>query len=372
MLVGFFLGAALATKYLAVLAVVIIMALILWESICSSPRRVRMWIANVVIVSFGTLMVALPWYLKNWVWLSSPIFPFFSGYYNLDRTVHISDGDATGLNGWIGLGLGSDLRALMLFPWNIYVNWQYFGSPLNRGGPTLYFLFLPLYLFVRKHSILNWLLVICTIRFGVWWIYTQNIRYLIAIFPFLSLIVAYVVVTLQSTPRRAVGRVLLTTSLILFGFAPLILQWGFLFVLRENALPFLSGQVSRAAYLDANLLSYPVTRFMNGNLSNARILAIGDQRIYYLKPFVDPDDAHANWLELVGVGKTADGIARYLHDLGFTHLWISEDDLTYFRTAWKLDGPGDQSAQVFDELRQKYLIQIYVDERGHVVYEIRQ
>lgn len=366
---GMMLGGALASKYLAAVVCVLLGALIVVESVRQSPRNI---FKHAFIVAGSAALIAAPWYIKNWIWLTSPLYPLFSGDYGLDGTLHPPSGYLGGVGDWTGLGLGTDWFALLTFPINIYLKWDYFGSPLNRGGPSLFFLFLPFYFFVRKHSIANWLWLICALRFAFWWEHTQNIRYLIAIFPLLAILSACVIGDLVARARVPLARVPLTVALVLFGTSAIILEWGFLFVLRENALPFIAGKISRAQYLEANLLNYPVTRFINARLSNAHILALGDQRIYYIQPYVNPDDPHRNWLEWLAIGKTAEGMARFAREQGITHLWVSQDDLKYFRNYVGIDSPYGASAAVFEELRARALEQIYADERGHIIYALRR
>lgn len=363
---GVMAGLALTNKYLAVVGWGLLGILVLGESMRDSPRRLSTIVKNLVL--FGSVAAAIcsPWYLKNWLWLGNPVYPFFFGYYGLDGHLRQPVRD------WVGMGLGRDLLALLLFPWNVYVHWQFFSSGFNRGGPSLLFLFLPFYLFVPKHTLVNWLLLLCAVRFALWWPYAQNIRYLVMILPWLSLASAYTISMLPRRLPRPSLRFAIGVIVALFCLVGIGLQWGFLLLLREGVFPFLLGQLSREAYLDANLLAYRAIRFMNDHLPmDARLLAIGEQRVYYLQRAVIPDDSHENWFDLLAMQGTLPRVAQYLQSLGITHVWISQDDLTYTRNFWDGDQAFRTELQALAEFRESYLELVYADDRGHTVYALR-
>jgi hypothetical protein len=368
-LIGAMIGFALSSKYLAVVGLAVLVLFVVVDSFRSASPRLG--VRNSVILVCVAIVIASPWYLKNLIWLGNPMYPFFLGNYGIDGNIRPPGGSFGGLSGFVGMGVGHGLDALLLFPWNVYVHWQFFGSPMNRGGPTLLFLFLPLYLLLPKRTIIQWLLVFCAIRFATWWVYVQNLRYLVVIFPWLGLISAYVVSELADRARASLRFGLA----LMVGFGCLIgifLQWGFLIVLRQDAVPFLTGAISRDRYLDENLLSYPATRFMNTRLPvDARILAIGDWRVYYNRRQVIMDDAHTNWVELLALEGDASGVAARLRAMRVTHVWVSEDELIYLRNAWGLEGVSGGDAQIFEEFKKRYLDQVYADERGNTIFVLR-
>ena len=368
-LTGAMLGFALSSKYLAVVGLGLLVLLIMADNFRSTSLRICG--KNVVIMVGVAVVIASPWYLKNWIWLGNPVYPFFLGNYGMDGNIRPPAGALGGLSAWMGMGLGHDLNALLWFPWNVYVHWQFFGAPTNRGGPTFLFLFLPLYLLLPKRSIVQWLLLICAIRFAAWWVYIQNVRYLIVVFPWLGLITAYVISGLADRwrPSLRFGLALMVGFSCLIGVA---LQWGFLFALRENAVPFLVGAISRDQYLDENLLSYPATRFMNTRLpADARILAIGDWRVYYIRREVIMDDGHTNWVDLLTLTGDANSVAARMRAMRVSHIWISEDEMTYARNVWGREGISGSNARIFEEFSQRFLDPVYADERGHAIFALR-
>jgi 4-amino-4-deoxy-L-arabinose transferase-like glycosyltransferase len=367
-LIGASIGFALSNKYLAGIGAGFVGILVLIESIRAFRARPRAWIAHALLYGLTAFVIASPWYLKNWIWFGNPAYPFFFGAYGLDGVLHKPTGGET-LQDWVGMGTGHDWLALLRFPFDVYVRWQAYGGA-NRGGPSLFFLMLPVYLVLPKHKMINGLFLICAVRFAVWWEYAQNMRYLVVIFPWLSIIVAYTVATFAARLPRPSLRAAFATLLVLFCAFGLFLQWGFLLFLNDDVLRLHAGLIAREKFLEANLISYRSTRFINEQLpDNVLILGIGEKRAYYIRRPLIPDDGHARWLELIATNGTPAGVARQLRDLGVTHVWLSEDDLKYVRNYWKVGTPLDDPALGFDEFRARYLRAIYADANGHTVFE---
>lgn len=365
LLAGAAMGFAISNKYLGAIGLIVAVILVVWESVRLPHDRLRAFVRNTLIFSLPVIVLAGAWYLKNALWLGNPIYPFFSGNYGLDGQLRRDNSD---LGAWIGLGLGNDWIALLMFPWNVYMRWEYFNAAFNRGGPSLFFLCLPFYLIAPKSRWINFLLVVCAVRFAVWWEYIQNTRYLLVIFPWLAIISAYIVGSLFERWRRPSVRLGIALIVVIFALVGIVMQWGFFLVMRVDSIGFLSGVVSRDVYLQSNLHDYRATQFVNTQLSaNAKILAIGGARVYYVQRAVIPDESHDNWIYLLNTRGTDENIAARMHELGITHLWVSEPDLDYFREYWKIPGLESQ-AHRFDTFRSLYLETLYTDERGHSIY----
>ncbi len=366
---GVAFGMALAIKYLGVIMVGVIGALVWVETWRHSARRWRALVENTLFIAIVALVLAAPWYLKNLYWFGNPIYPFITGYIGLDGSVRKPTGEMAGLGDWVGMGMGHDLTALLLFPVNIYLHWERFGVVTNRGGPSWFLLTLPLYLFVPKRAVLNWLWLICALQFATWFPFAQNLRYLMGIFPWLAIIAAYVIViSFEWLTRRTLRRGWTMLLGVAYGIA-LFLAFGFLLILHDTTLPYLAGQVSREEFLDANLVDYRAVRYMNTMLpANTRVLALGDGRVYYAQRDLLPDDTHSNWMQLARWGGSPAGVAEKLRALGVTHIWTSMDELLYNQNYWSLPNPWQDPQVPFAEFEKRYLRMIYADERGHTIY----
>lgn len=370
-LCGLFLGLAISNKYLAFVGWGVMVLLVTLDVFVRSPRQ---WFPALVyggIVALVGLLTAAPWLLKNLFMLGNPVYPFFLGTYGLDGQVHKPTGSAGGLGDWVAAGMGHDLKALLLFPFNVYVHWQNFDPVKNRGGPGLLFWFAPLYLLVRKHPLINLLVVLIVVRFAVWWNLTQFVRYGLILFPLASLVTGYVLWELLLRVRGRWLAPVLRTVTALGIAAAIFLQWGFLLLLREGAVSFVAGMQSASQYLNTNLHDYSVTRFMNTRLpSSAKIFALGDTRAFYLERNFIPDTGHTNWSDLANLAGNAAQARRQLDALGVTHIWVSQDEIVYARNFWQIPAPWEDTRLSFGEFAGHYLALVYTDERGHRVYAL--
>jgi hypothetical protein len=140
--------------------------------------------------------------------------------------------------------------------------------------------------------------------------------------------------------------------------------------LRDGSLAFVTGQLSRNAYLTANLTDYGAVRFINETLPpDVRVLALGDQNLYYFRREVLADTAHDHWTQLTRLGGDAEGIARVLRALGVTHIWVNQDYLEYSEENWKLASP--LAVPLYEQFRADALEAIYSDANGNTVFRLR-
>lgn len=76
----------------------------------------------------GTLLLAAPWWVRDWVWTGNPIFPFFNQFFASPRWSLES-----GLQLWRVYGYRRGTLGGLLFPWYLLVNTRYFGEGMGPG-----------------------------------------------------------------------------------------------------------------------------------------------------------------------------------------------------------------------------------------------
>lgn len=370
-LAGIAIGFAVSSKYLAFVGWGVLAVCVGVDAWLGSQRSVRAALRAVMLVNVAALLTALPWLAKNLVLLGNPLYPFFLGAYGFNGQLQKPTGAAGGLGDWVAAGMGNGLDALLAFPFNVYVHWERFDSVKNRGGPSLFFWFLPLYLFVKKNGLVTFLLVLAAVRFAVWWNLTQFVRYGLILFPLVSVICAYAASELYFNVRGRWTRPLLRIAIAVFLVIGITLQWGFFLTLREGSLAYLLGLQSQTTFLETNLHDARVTRFMNETLPrDAKVFAVGDTRVFYITRAVIGDAAHTNWADLAALGQTPDGVRRQLRALGVSHVWRSQDEIVYSKNFWNLPTPEENQIVPFETFRARYLEQMYEDDRGHTVYRL--
>lgn len=328
LLSGVFAGLALGTKTLAGFLVVFMLLAILWrksadESPASAPQPGRL--KSLALWLVPALVIAAPWYLKSYLWTGNPVYPFFYGlfdgrFWSEDLAVEYGR-----LQGQFGLGHGPGW--LFALPWTLTMYGRcfydqpkphFFNLFITVLGP-LFLAFLPLMVWQsRRDSLLRFLLSYCGVAAVVWFLLTQQSRYLMPIFPVLSLGAAGAIVGLLQRLRwlwrLSIGVVILE---LLLGTATCLILIG-------PQIPVVVGLESQNEYLSRTLDIYPISRRVNSSLpKNARVMLLGETRGFYLDREYLWGMGHNN---LISPAQTASPqlLAAALQRLGVTHLLVSE------------------------------------------------
>lgn len=355
------LGLALSNKYLALQGASI---LTLAVGVASWGNGWKSAVRNSVVLSAVAALVAAPWYLKNWVWLGNPVYPYFLGGANYDAL-------RQQLNSYYvsAYGLGRDAMSYFLLPWNIFAQPVEFGGE-SIGSPSYCFWLLPFYLALPKSRVVNVLLVLSGLRFGWWAIGAQELRYLLVVYPLLSIASAYVVSQALARWTKPFVRAEVGLLLLVILGTGLLVQWQYLWRQRE-ALAFLSGAMSRAEFLRASLNPYAATEFVNRVLpAEAKILAIGDGRGYYFEREFISDTGRDQWARRLARARTFEAVALGFRQDGITHIWVSAEDLEHIYTRLDRAGRVREEMRAFDQFKQRHLVLVYRDERGFELYAL--
>lgn len=320
---GLLLGLALGSKYLALMGLVILVALIALRALRQGPRQ-----AMAALLAFGlpALVVAGPWYLKNLIWFGNPVYPFFFGGpgWSSERLALYS----AYLNSF---GTGRTLLDYLLIPWNAYVQHARFGTTMNRIDiPSPLF---PLVLaapFLRKGRITSALLWVSLGRMILWAIGTQQLRFLLPIYPALSVCTAEVIGRLlpASPPHRRPGRIFLPALAI--GCVTVTLFYQIVALATYRPLGTLVGLESRNAFLSRIVADYAASRFIADHLPpSSRVLLLGDGRGYYCGEQCLPDPDHFRWSAEISALDSQEELVSWFQTRRITHVLLSLEDLDF-------------------------------------------
>lgn len=193
-LCGLLMGAALGTKYLALIPMALTGALLLIG---------RVSLRGVAIYVGCALAVASPWYLKNSIVMHNPVYPFASSvfkdskYWSADRAAlytaeQQSFGDPHRITN------ASSALNLVKVPWRLLTNSDVYFNAGERASTAyiggLYAAFCCLLPFVKQRSCAaNSLFALGALQIVGWFFISQVGRYLIAILPLLALSGGYAV-----------------------------------------------------------------------------------------------------------------------------------------------------------------------------------
>ncbi len=319
-LAGVLAGIALGSKYLALVGIAALTVTLVGLSV---RRGLKAGATTVGVFLLAAGLVALPWYLKNWLWLGDPLFPYLLGGWRLDpprmwAASQLAQGFSPPSNvaAWLSLPI-----RMFLEPWD-------FGSSFP---PSLLLLGSLLYPFVPRSRPLNVVALLALAECLLWSLFPALVsRYLIPTLPLLAILAAYSAGRFAFPPLiRRYGRILVvvlavasvaSTALFLTGIA-----------LQDGAPAVVAGQRSRADYLRAAVPTYAALAFALTDLpKGSSLLTTGDGRSYYCEDLCFESDDQTLWLNLLLEADRPADFEASLRRLGITHLLVSPQDIRFF------------------------------------------
>jgi len=318
---GLMVGWALGSKYFALGWAGILGLWVLLESHKDGWKK--MFFAGFLFGSLG-LLVGSPWYIKNMVLSGNPVYPFIFGG---------PGWDFPRLNFYMkyaqGFGGGRGLLDYILLPLKIYTEREKFNAGYIEL-PSLLFPLVFLLPWIKRNLIINILAILTFLHFVMWAFSVQITRYLVPIFPALSVITAYILVDLSDRISLRIGRRVLVAVLVgsMLTVTIIIIYLNFI---NNRPLPVIAGLESKYAYLMRTEKSYPAQQYIKHNLpAQSKVLLMWDGRSYYCGGRCLPDTDQSRWARLfIEIGPDTSRLAARLHSMGITHLYLSAGDARY-------------------------------------------
>ncbi len=257
----------------------------------------------------------------------------------------------------------SFLREKAIIPWNLTMRGGVDYAQDPGGVGILFLAFLPFLLFprFRRNKVIRLILFYFVVFSIIWVIRLPVKRYLIPIFPLLSITVAYIIMRIWEAKKFA--KIPLSALLILtLIFQMIYLAPEGLSKIYQRVL-VLAGLTSQEEYIMKNEETYPVYKYINGNLSpNAKLYIMNDPRVFYcdrayIRSIVREDGR--------GQVFTRNGkvLLTKLKGLGISHIVANQSSWdSYF-------GKGGYP-EVLEEIRTDHLRVIY-NRDSFIVFQIR-
>ncbi|MGD8815378.1 MAG: glycosyltransferase family 39 protein, partial [Anaerolineales bacterium] len=154
---GILCGLAVGSKYLALggfaSAVLVILLNVRRDGLFSTAR-------NVLVFSLTAILVASPWYLRNWLWYGNPFYPFYQGLFG---------GSLDPMSGLSSHQLNYGIIDYLLIPLRLIVDRkQFVGVYGSIEFLSPFFLLFLVYPFMRRKNSLDRLAVFALIRYVGW------------------------------------------------------------------------------------------------------------------------------------------------------------------------------------------------------------
>jgi len=313
---GLMLGFSMASKYLALgLLAAISAAFLLWRRDDGVSRLLR---ALAVLLS-AALLTASPWYLRNWVELGNPVFPFYFGgggwpQARVDQLLIYMH----------SFGRGASVRGLLAFLEVFFKPEAFRTIGLERLNPLLLLSLLALVPPFRKPKRLLGSLIL--VQSVAWWLGSQQIRFLLPLIPLVSILAALALhdVTGRLSGSTTVRGLALVAAAVFVG-ATLFSNLAVVYQLRF--LPVIAGLESRDAFLGRVVYDYHAMQTALDELAPAdRMLMLWDGQSYYCDARCIPDADQAAWLNLTSIHGDHSAIAAALREEGITLLFVGKGD----------------------------------------------
>lgn len=321
-LAGMMSGLAASTKYLSIPSVLVVAGLIAWKSIQDSEQPAKEAFSNLLAFGLTSVLVASPWYIKNWIWTGNPVYPLAfggPGWEPLENQV---------LNDYVySFGVGKNWLDYLLLPYNVYAFHNRFSTiGIEIIHPALWLAFLSPFVWKSSRKY-NLIIVYTFLGFALWALNSQVIRFLIPLTAFLSILAGAVIETFSSLWKNVV-RFGLIGGCMLFN-----LLFQLVWLQGKGSLPYLSGTQSASEYLQNMNYDFRAVQYVQKSIPvDEKVLFLWNGRSYYCDPRCIPDDEQSTAVRLAFESPLPETLAKNLRDDGITHLLLSKPDVNWFIT----------------------------------------
>ncbi|MCA9873272.1 MAG: glycosyltransferase family 39 protein [Anaerolineales bacterium] len=334
LLSGLFSGLAMSLKYTSFIAPTLIGLLL----IAGNWRQPRRLVRLLLLFAGPALLVALPWYIKNWAFTGNPVYPFvWHGRFwdEFRANAHQNPGS----------GIGWNLLAILTVPYTLTL-----GTADASGdglvGP-LFLALLPLLLvyglsrYGRRAPVAFRVLLWYALAHYAFWLLgvigsapLWQGRLMLPALAALCPALAWIIQDLArfDHPQFSLQRFLnlVLALVLLFGLVAQVGDW-----LRQNPLAYAAGTQTRAEYLTDSLgYLYVASAEMSATLPpDAVVQFLWEPRTYYCELDCRGDHILDEYTHLEYLYGDADHIARALQAEGVTHIFLHQAGLDFLRQA---------------------------------------
>lgn len=319
-------GMAMGVKYTSfVMPVTAVLLLVSW-----SFQRKRELFTNVFRFGLISTVTGVIWYVRNWIWMWNPIYPFLFGgrYWDEFRALWFATP---------GTGLGWDIGALVLLPLTITLGYQDINSIDADIGPLL-LLALPLALgaiFRKANLSQQGRIAFTAIGFfalfsAAFWTYGyittrdlwQTRLLLPAMVPFV-IPMAVGMLSLRGLDTKYLRLDYIVSVIAAISIFINLLNAG-LSVIARNPLGIAAGLMTGQSYLEKYQPGYAyVQRTVSETPLNSKIYFLFEPRSYGMSRSVQPDPILDNFAHDLYLHGNPDDIISTWQRQGYTHVLLN-------------------------------------------------
>jgi hypothetical protein len=391
---SFCMGIAIGSKYNALIAWFIVNLMVMFSYVRDTNRQTGVLQYGILFFVI-TVLVASPWYLKNYLQTGNPFYPLFKSFFKLlhqqtvQEVLHGQVIEKTGKISFFNIRqvmYGESFWETLLIPIRMFfqgkdTSYQYFQGSLN---PIL-ILFLPFVFLNKRYGKDKFLFISFAVIFVImaYFLTAKQVRYILPVLPFLAILAVMGLKDLldklgegtinfplisRKNIKSIAKFIIFPTIVIFFIFNLLYLKE------RTNIIkPFLyiSGQETRDAFLKRNLLHYDAVKYINNNLPNdAKVFTMFlGRRGYYLDRAYENESSFgmSTIRHMVNSSTDEEKFKDFLRSMDVTHI-LMRTDLVY---NYLKDNFSTEEINRFMNLVKKYWKLLY-EYNGHSVWDIRE
>lgn len=314
LLAGLSMGFALGTKHLALSFLITILLLLPFykEQKLSLAINWRESLRRILALLIPALLLALPWYLKSYIYTGNPVYPFF---YNIfGGRLWSAEAASAYREAQLSIGTGRDIVSFILLPWNLAFHPEKFFDP---GANRFFVLIGPVFLAFCPLLLLEPLYLLFVLLSGLqWFLLSQNIRYLLPILVILPLPLAKRLSDFWKKPFNMLFGSILGISYLLH-----IFLFG---LMMYPTWSVALGMRDREEFIAKVFPTYKVFQFVNKNLpKDSKIALLGEPRGFYLESeYIWADPGHHTLIPYEQF-RTVEELIQGYKRMGFTHIIIN-------------------------------------------------
>ena len=347
---GLFSGFAFSIKYNAAIVIIPAGFFLMIEVV----RRHRFSYKTILMLAgfiIPTLVLFIPWGFISWKWIGSPFFPYLNDFF---KSSHWSTAQTYSHSSFTS----QIVPNFILLPWNLTVNGgRYYQENSGAIASGLLLFALPWFYLrpyyangTRRISFFLWIFVLIV---GIIFLpFSGRVRYLLPIFPILSILAALNLATgwnfiskfKWSPIALHIGVAL--ALVYLFSTRLVLITCGWQIPERFPVAVAL-GIETPEVYLSRNLNTYDALQYLNAQGDgDSKVAAFGSETRLYTTSQISTVFSLDNLPQIMRESKTPQELAQSLGQSGFEYLLLSQDDM---RKLWQ--------TYEFPELNSEFLQQ---------------
>jgi 4-amino-4-deoxy-L-arabinose transferase-like glycosyltransferase len=311
---GIAAGGALATKYLALLFALAMVAGCLWAARRRGHKR-QLVLESVAVIAVVAVSTAGLWYVRAAWHRGNPVYPFLTEVFVQEGPMYT---DAHETLPESKSRLGRTVWGPITAAWHVTMDPDRLGGRSHQPG-VLFLAILPGLLLVRRLRGLGTLLIIGGAYWIVWYLLRQNVRFLLPLIPIGATAAAWVIAEMRRFPSSAcwAGRGLVCAILVAYA----------LVAAERNMeqLAVATGLESRDDYLTELEPTWQAAAASNASFGEHGHLLSLDYRAYYFDCPVTREKVYRRHTGYDRAIERPEQLVPLLREAGFTHLLLAEN-----------------------------------------------